>query len=143
MMKIGCTTCGMLACVCVANAAHDDHCRFRRAIAGAVAIECDHGRDVCIICDPCTCTSRLQDRTAAWHAARYPNHDMWRVLVKAGEELGELDRAIIGQDEGREGRGDILQEAAQTILVIYTLIGRFFTGDLDQAIRDEIVRRSL
>lgn len=51
-----CPVCGHFACVCRIRADHDEHCRFRVAAAGNVAIECDHGHDVCPICDPCTCT---------------------------------------------------------------------------------------
>lgn len=50
----GCT-CGQLSCVCNVISNHHPECKFRRATAGSVPIECDHGRDVCPICDPCTC----------------------------------------------------------------------------------------
>ena len=48
-------TCGHIACVCGIIEQHHERCKFRRAAAGSVAIECDHGYDVCPICDPCTC----------------------------------------------------------------------------------------
>lgn len=34
---------------------HDPDCRFRIAATSAAGIECEHGYDVCPICDPCTC----------------------------------------------------------------------------------------
>lgn len=34
---------------------HKTDCLFFRAVACAVAIECEHGYDVCPQCDPCTC----------------------------------------------------------------------------------------
>jgi hypothetical protein len=34
---------------------HRADCPERRARASVVALECDHGYDVCPICDPCTC----------------------------------------------------------------------------------------
>lgn len=34
---------------------HKPDCTFWRALSGPVAIECEHGYDVCPICDPCTC----------------------------------------------------------------------------------------
>jgi len=34
---------------------HDENCRLRRAATGSIGIECEHGYDVCPICDPCTC----------------------------------------------------------------------------------------
>ena len=50
-----CLVCGHFACVCEIRRKHDEACRYRRAAAGSVAIECEHGYDVCPICDPCTC----------------------------------------------------------------------------------------
>lgn len=50
-----CSKCGHFACVCEAIAAHKPDCKFLRAVAGAVPIECEHGFDVCPRCDPCTC----------------------------------------------------------------------------------------
>lgn len=50
----GCT-CGQLACVCSVISNHHPECKFRKATTCSIPIECDHGRDVCPICDPCTC----------------------------------------------------------------------------------------
>ncbi len=36
---------------------HAPDCPFYRAANCPVGIECDHGYDVCPICDPCTCTA--------------------------------------------------------------------------------------
>ena len=54
-MRIGCQACGMLACICPSTARHKPDCQFLRALACPVGIECDHGRDVCPVCDPCSC----------------------------------------------------------------------------------------
>lgn len=51
----GCPTCGHLSCVCRIKKNHSKDCKFRLATTCAVGIECEHGRDVCPICDPCTC----------------------------------------------------------------------------------------
>lgn len=53
--QVGCETCGHLACVCGIRREHDEECKFRIAATGSVGIECSHGRDVCPVCDPCTC----------------------------------------------------------------------------------------
>ncbi len=50
-----CDVCGHYGCVCAIKVAHVEDCSFRRAATCAVGIECEHGRDVCPICDPCTC----------------------------------------------------------------------------------------
>lgn len=50
-----CPTCQHFACVCEIKALHREGCKYRIAAAGSVPIECDHGYDVCPICDPCTC----------------------------------------------------------------------------------------
>ena len=36
---------------------HDDDCSYAVSASCAVGIPCEHGRDVCPICDPCTCKS--------------------------------------------------------------------------------------
>lgn len=51
---VGCDKCGYLACVCAIERRHAKDCKFRRAATG-IAIACEHGRDVCPSCDPCTC----------------------------------------------------------------------------------------
>jgi hypothetical protein len=50
----GCT-CGMISCVCKKIAFHRAHCEYRKALVTPVAIECEHGVDVCPKCDSCTC----------------------------------------------------------------------------------------
>lgn len=57
--RLGCDTCGHIACVCAIRAHHQEDCRFRIAAAGSVGIACEHERDVCPICDPCTCKEEL------------------------------------------------------------------------------------
>lgn len=50
-----CPQCDRLACICAILRDHIDGCSFRRAATCGIGIECDHGRDVCPTCDPCTC----------------------------------------------------------------------------------------
>lgn len=50
-----CKKCQHFACVCAVLFLHDVRCPFRTAVACAVAVECEHGRDICPQCDPCTC----------------------------------------------------------------------------------------
>lgn len=57
----GCAVCDRIACVCALKSRHADDCRFRIAATCAVGIECDHGRDCCPICDPCTCGAGVSD----------------------------------------------------------------------------------
>lgn len=52
--KGGCF-CGFISCICGALISHRPECKFRRAVACSVAIECAHGFDVCPLCDLCTC----------------------------------------------------------------------------------------
>lgn len=47
-------TCGHIVCVCHIIQVHVEGCHYRLATTG-VAIECEHGFDVCPTCDPCTC----------------------------------------------------------------------------------------
>ena len=62
MSGIGCETCGHLACVCLIQSLHGPTCKFRVSATCAVPIECEHGRDCCPICDPCTCNPRVEIR---------------------------------------------------------------------------------
>jgi NTP pyrophosphatase (non-canonical NTP hydrolase) len=63
--------------------------------------------------------SNLQDRIVAWHKDRFPEKTIWHVLAKLTEEVGELNQAVTGQDEGRDGRGDPMLEVAQSALVLF------------------------
>lgn len=50
-------------------------------------------------------------------------------------------RALIGEWEEREGRGDAVQEAAQTVIVLASLINITHPeADLFQAVLDEMER---
>lgn len=55
MTVVNCQYCGRLACVCDVLVKHRPGCRFRQAVTGPVAIECDHGYDACPLCDSCDC----------------------------------------------------------------------------------------
>lgn len=50
-----CTRCGHFACVCEIRQKHAPACKFRTAAACPIGLACEHGRDVCPECDPCTC----------------------------------------------------------------------------------------
>jgi hypothetical protein len=50
----GCT-CGQITCVCALLHGHADTCRYRRSVACPVSIHCEHGVDVCPVCDACDC----------------------------------------------------------------------------------------
>lgn len=59
-IKVGpvptCQACGYFDCVCNVRKYHFVECRFRKAMEAKVGIACDdHGLDVCLVCDPCTC----------------------------------------------------------------------------------------
>jgi hypothetical protein len=85
--------------------------------------------------------SDVQDRAAAWVLAKFPESTQADRLAKLLEEAGEFARACIGQYEQRPGRGDVGVEAAQTVLVIASLIGRYFPDiDLFAEVRLELAR---
>jgi len=49
--------CELIQCVCAIARQHAEDCKFRKALTCAIGIECEeHGRDVCPVCDPCTCS---------------------------------------------------------------------------------------
>jgi hypothetical protein len=47
--------CKLIQCACVEARKHQKNCRYRIALICAIPITCEHGLDVCTICDPCTC----------------------------------------------------------------------------------------
>lgn len=67
----------------------------------------------------------LQERCAAWRLRqdRYCTPTALNIVAKLAEEAGEVARAVVGDVEMREGRGDAVQEAAQVVLVLASLIG--------------------
>lgn len=50
-----CKTCNYISCICSVVKGHEMGCTYRSAVCCPVGIECEHGYDVCPICDPCTC----------------------------------------------------------------------------------------
>lgn len=53
--EIGCKKCGFICCICQVQKDHEPGCTYRLSMQCPVGIECDHGYDVCPLCDPCTC----------------------------------------------------------------------------------------
>ena len=72
--------CGHIACVCNIETNHSEDCKFRRAATCSVGIECEHGYDVCPICDPCTCDDAI-------------------VLQASGGEMADFKHGFIYRDE--------------------------------------------
>lgn len=60
-------TCGFISCVCEIRDTHADGCKFRAAALCSIGIECEHGRDVCPICDPCTCGHGVAGQVGPHH----------------------------------------------------------------------------
>ncbi len=57
--SVFCPLCHQCPCCCGVRRNHAEECKFRRAVECPVAIECEHGLDVCPTCDPCTCGAGL------------------------------------------------------------------------------------
>lgn len=84
--------------------------------------------------------SDVQKRIVDWHGDRFPDKTIWHVLSKLTEEVGELNQAVIGIDEGRSGRGDPVVEATQSALVLFTIAGRYLNVDLLDLVAAEVAR---
>ena len=72
----------------------------------------------------------LQTRVAAWHARRFPTAGAAELGLKASSEVGELCealQAVIDDREPRDGH-DAAYEAADVLVVILALVGRYFPG---------------
>lgn len=75
----------------------------------------------------------LQDRAAAWHAARFPACTVEDIALKAMAELGEVADAVLaeGRDDAHPERaGTVLAEAADVVVTLLAICGRFGHGDL-------------
>jgi hypothetical protein len=60
MKQFGCAECGFIECVCAIVAEHGVECTFRFSATCPIPIACEHGFDVCPVCDPCTCKAGLE-----------------------------------------------------------------------------------
>ena len=83
----------------------------------------------------------LQDRAAAWHAARFPECTPEDIALKSMAELGEVADAILaeGRDAAHPERaGTVLAEAADVTVTLLALCGRFGHGDLMAAISGKL-----
>lgn len=79
----------------------------------------------------------LQDRAAAWHAARFPRCTPEDIALKSMAELGEVADAILaeGRDAAHPERaGTVLAESADVLVTLLALCGRFGHGDLLTAV---------
>ncbi len=51
-------TCFVVCGACDASKTHKQGCRYLKSLSCWIAIECEHGLEVCPTCDPCTCGAR-------------------------------------------------------------------------------------
>lgn len=75
----------------------------------------------------------LQDRAGAWHSARFPACTAEDIALKAMAELGEVADALLagGRDAAHPERaGSVLAEAADVVVTMLALCGRFGYGDV-------------
>lgn len=79
--------------------------------------------------------------STAWRVRKNLSTDPGWVMTKATEELGEVARALVGEYEQREGRGDLVQEVAQTIIVLCSLLQITHPeADIHEAVTAEMLR---
>lgn len=83
----------------------------------------------------------MGQRVWQWRMNRGLDASPGWIAAKLLEEAGETARAVIGSHEGRKDRGDILQEAAQTVIVLMALVESILPGsDLYAAVDREMER---
>lgn len=79
----------------------------------------------------------FQARAAIWHSARFPTCTAEDIALKAMAELGEVADAILarGRDASHPERAsDIAAEAADVVITMLALVGRFTADDLTAAV---------
>jgi NTP pyrophosphatase (non-canonical NTP hydrolase) len=90
---------------------------------------------------PITSMAEIQERSLAWRRKHFPETDVVHAVAKLAEEVGELARAVIAETEHRTGRGDVVQEAAQVVLIVASIVAWTHPDrDLMEAMRSEIAR---
>lgn len=70
----------------------------------------------------------LQAAIVLWHEQRFPRAEMVHVALKTCEEAGEVARAIngvVGMNSAT-GRGEVGKEAADVLITLFVLLGRWF-----------------
>ena len=82
----------------------------------------------------------IGQRANAWRRSRHLSTDPVWIMAKATEELGEVARALVGIKESRDGRGDLRQEVAQTMIVLASLVDVMFEADALDDVLAELSR---
>jgi len=83
----------------------------------------------------------VQQRSAVWRMRKFPDSTALGIVAKLLEESGEVARAVIGDHEHRNGRGDAVQEAAQCVIVLASLVGCHYPDrDLFAEVASEMER---
>ena len=67
----------------------------------------------------------LADAVVRWHVGRFPRATAEHVGLKAAAEVGELCDAVLG-DVGQGGDGAVAGEAADVVIVVLALLGRWY-----------------
>lgn len=66
----------------------------------------------------------LASMAVAWHRQRFPAASAHHIALKAAAEMGELLDAVLPADLG--GKGDVGEEAADVLICLFALVGRFY-----------------
>lgn len=83
----------------------------------------------------------IGQRANAWRERRGLDKTPPWIMAKLSEEIGEVARALVGEFEQRPGRGDVVQEAAQSIIVLASLVDAVRPGyDVFAAVDAEMER---
>lgn len=82
-------------------------------------------------------TDNFQSWAGTWHRRRFPTATCEHVLLKAGEELGEVMSAW-NSLAGFSGHGgtfeDFISECADVVIALFVAVDRWTEGSLMQAI---------
>lgn len=72
--------------------------------------------------------AQIEKRATDWHRVRFPEAQMEHVALKVCEEAGEVAKAINGVSgmNSATGGGEVGAEAADVIVSLVVLLGRWF-----------------
>lgn len=85
--------------------------------------------------------SKLQEAVSAWHTNRFPEAEVYHVMIKAIEELGEVASALNGdlaKNDGRSRDGSVPNEVGDVVICLMVLLGRWYPG---HDVLDEVTKK--
>jgi NTP pyrophosphatase (non-canonical NTP hydrolase) len=80
----------------------------------------------------------MSERVKEWHDQRFDNHEVGRIALKFGEEVGEVFAALLDLDGYSSTTNRLLDEVGDAVITLHGLLAYLPDGPYDL---DEVVAR--